>query len=290
VSHLTEDTIVRLHPASQLWADDRGALRAACEPEVGLCTIVGIEGSFSRRLGAQLAVHPDGTITGSLADGCLERQLASEIAAASAPVVKRFGSGSELIDFRLPCGSGLDVLIDPSPDRTACRVAVQRLDAREATSLALPSAQLGDRQYIPALRLQLFGEGPELAALASLAAAAGVACDIQNKDALGLGRPPIDLSADRWTAVVLLFHDHEWEQALLEWALATPAFYIGAQGGFEARSNRLEQLARRGVAAEQRGRIRSPIGVLAHSREPMALALSVLAEIVGEYEKLHPHA
>jgi len=44
------------------WDDDRAALRAACEPGVGLCTIVGIEGSFSRRLGAQLAVGPDGTI------------------------------------------------------------------------------------------------------------------------------------------------------------------------------------------------------------------------------------
>src|SRR5690606_14010460 len=240
-------------------------LRAACDPRVGLCTIVNIEGSFSRRLGAQLAVHADGTITGSLADGCLERQLASEVAAATGPVVKRFGSGSELIDFRLPCGSGLDVLIDPSPDRAACRAAAQRLEAREAAALALPSEQLDERQYVPALRLQLFGEGPELAALASLAAAAGVACDIAGKDALGLGRPPTGLAADRWTAVVLLFHDHEWEQALLEWALATPAFYIGAQGGFEARANRLEQLARRGVAEEQRRRIRSPIGVLAHS-------------------------
>src|SRR6187399_1357558 len=119
-----------VHPTA--WADDRAALRAACEPGVGLCTIVGIEGSFSRRVGAQLAVHPDGAITGSLADGCLETQLASEIAAASEPVVRRFGAGSELIDFRLPCGSGLDVLIDPAPDRAACRVAVDQLDARKA--------------------------------------------------------------------------------------------------------------------------------------------------------------
>src|SRR5690606_286748 len=144
----------------------------------------------------------------------------------------RFGSGSELIDFRLPCGSGLDVLIDPSPDRMACRAATERLDAREAASLGLPAGDLQERWYIPALRLQFFGAGPEPGALASLAAAAGVVCDIQSKDALGRGRPPVDLSAGRWTAVVLLFHDHEWEQALLEWALATPAFYIGAQGGF----------------------------------------------------------
>jgi xanthine dehydrogenase accessory factor len=271
------------------WADDRAALCAACGPGVGLCTIVGIEGSFSRRLGAQLAVHPDGTITGSLADGCLEKQLASEIAEADAPVVKRFGAGSELIDFRLPCGSGLDVLIDPQPDREACRAAVARLDAREEAGLALPSSELPERRYIPALGLQLFGEGPELDALVSLARAADVETEAHGKDALSLGRRPAGLSSDPWTAVVLLFHDHEWEEAILEWALATPAFYIGAQGGFEARRARIERLAANGVPPDQLGRIRSPVGVIARSREPGVLAISALAEIVGAYEALHPH-
>jgi len=271
------------------WADDRAALRAACEPGVGLCTVVGIEGSFSRRVGAQLAVGPDGAIIGSLADGCLEKQLASEVAAASGPVVKRFGAGSELIDFRLPCGSGLDVLIDPGPDRAACRAAVERLDGRDAAGLALPCAELPERRYIPALQLQLFGEGPELDALLALAGAAGMAVAGRGKDALSLGKQPAGLAVDAWTAVVLLFHDHEWEQAILEWALATPAFHIGAQGGFEARRMRIERLAERGVPPEQLSRVRSPVGVITRSREPGVLALSVLAEIVGEYEKLHPH-
>src|SRR5690606_4977313 len=156
--------------------------------------------------------------------------------------VKRFGAGSELIDFRLPCGSGLDVLIDPEPDRAACRAAVERLDKREAARLALPSAQLAERHYMPALGLQLFGEGPELEALVALASAAGVETAAHGKDALSLGRRPQGLSADPWTAVVLLFHDHEWELPILEWALATPAFHIGAQGGFEARRTRIERL------------------------------------------------
>ncbi|HEU4651476.1 MAG TPA: XdhC family protein [Croceibacterium sp.] len=270
-------------------ADDRTALRAACEDGVGLCTIVGIEGSFSRRLGAQLAVHPGGAITGSLADGCLEKQLASEVAAATGPVVKRFGAGSELIDFRLPCGSGLDVLIDPAPDVASCRAAVERLEQREEAGLALPAASLPLRRYIPALRLQLFGEGPELEALVALARATGVEAQAHRKDALSLGRRPAGLSADPWTAVVLLFHDHEWEQPILEWALATPAFHIGAQGGFEARRTRIERLAQAGVPPGQLERIKSPIGVIARSREPGVLAISALAEIVGAYEALHPH-
>ena len=244
------------------WADDRAALRAACDPGVGLCTIVGIEGSFSRRLGAQLAVHPDGAITGSLADGCLEKQLASEIAAAP----------------------------EPAPDYGECRGVVAMLEDRKQARLRLPGvSHMAVREYIPALRLQLFGEGPELEALVALAGAAGVEAMAHGKDALSLGRRPAGLSADPWTAVVLLFHDHEWEQPILEWALETPAFHIGAQGGFEARRSRIERLAERGVPPEQLARIRSPIGVIAHSREPGVLALSVLAEIVGEYEALHPH-
>jgi xanthine dehydrogenase accessory factor len=278
-------------------SSDQAALRAACEPGVGLCTVVGIDGSFSRRLGAQLAVRPDGGIAGSLADGCLERQLVSEVRAAAADGragIKRFGSGSELIDFRLPCGSGLDILIDPAPDREACRAAVARLDRREAATLPLPSTQglLEERRYIPALRLQLFGEGPELAALSSLAAAAGLDVEAFGTDgpqALALGQAPQGAASDRWSAIVLLFHDHEWEQPILHWGLATPAFFIGAQGGAKTRDLRLARLAAEGVEPAQLARIRSPVGVIAHSREPFVLALSVLAEIVGAYEALHPH-
>lgn len=204
-------------------------------------------------------------------------------------MVKRFGAGSELIDFRLPCGSGLDVLIDPDPDRAACGAAVEQLLRREAASLALPCGQLPERRYVPSLRLLVFGEGPELDALSALGSAAGVGIESHGKDALSLGRRPAGLSADPWTAVVLLFHDHEWEQAILEWALDTPAFFIGAQGGFEARRARLGRLTASGASIEQVRRIRSPVGVIAHSREPAVLALSVLAEIVGAYEGLHPH-
>lgn len=266
-------------------------MRAACSPGTGLCTIVGIEGSFSRRLGAQLVVAPDGTVTGSLADGCLERQLASEVLSGGKRRVMRFGAGSPLIDFRLPCGSGLDILIDPAPDHAACAAAVAALDRRESVSLALPLGPLNQRHYVPALRLLLFGEGPELEALAMLGRAAGLTIETFAKDhgALALGSAPQDLAVDRWSAVILLFHDHEWEQAILQWALATPAFFIGAQGGQPAREERAARLAQAGVSAADIARVASPIGVVRHSREPMALALSILASVVGAYEAIHPH-
>jgi xanthine/CO dehydrogenase XdhC/CoxF family maturation factor len=143
--------------------DDHAALFAACESGVSLCTIVGIEGSFSRRLGAQLAIFPDGRLVGSLADGCLEKQIAADVTRCGEPVIARYGRGSRLIDFRLPCGGGLDILLDPSPDRSACRETAGKLEARESCSLKLASNDLLTvREYLPQLRLRVYGGGPKL--------------------------------------------------------------------------------------------------------------------------------
>jgi xanthine dehydrogenase accessory factor len=89
--------------------------------------------------------------------------------------------------------------------------------------------------------------------------------------------------------VLLLFHDHEWEVPLLDWALGTPAFYIGAQGGAPAREERLERLRAAGHGGADLARIRSPVGLIPAARDPNVLALSVLADVVGAYEAQHPH-
>jgi xanthine dehydrogenase accessory factor len=267
--------------------EDHVALAAVANSGAALCTIVRIEGSFSRRNGAQLAILPGGKVVGTLSDGCLEQQLARDSQTLTGPEVRRYGSGSSQIDFRLPCGGGLDILVDPAPDRAACAAALASLRRRRPASLALPE-NLPERTYIPPLRILAFGEGPELAALGKLACAAGVEAETVEKSSLALGRPSGRGDFDAWTAVVLLFHDHEWELALLEEMLAGDAFYIGAQGGAQARGARIQALQRRGFDEGAIERIRSPIGVPTGSRTPQMLALSVLTEIVHEYERLRP--
>lgn len=271
--------------------EDHLALAAAARHGAALCTIVGIEGSFSRRLGAQLAILPDGSLIGSLADGCLEQQLKSDCSRTVSPIVERYGRGSHTIDFRLPCGGGLDILLDPAPDRAACMDALGKLAQRRQAQLVLPSnPHLAFRSYVPSLRVRAIGEGPELEAMEVIAAASGIDCEIVDKGKLSLGQRSELQAADRWTAVVLLFHDHEWETTLIEEALEGEAFYIGAQGGHNARNARIDELRRRGASAENLARIRSPIGTPIGSRTPQALALAVLAEITGEYERLRSAA
>ncbi|MFT3965604.1 MAG: XdhC family protein [Sphingobium sp.] len=278
-------------------SDQAALLAGAAAGDMALCTLVGLEGSFSRRLGAQIAIAPDGRTVGSLSDGCLERQLASDAAAMRAagetPRVIRYGRGSPIIDFRLPCGGGLDILIDPRPDRPGLIRAADRLARRQTALLDLPlppgtnEALLKQRAYIPPLRVLLFGEGPEFTAFETIAASAGVEVEGRGRDdGLSLGRVPPGLAADPWTAILLLFHDHEWERALLGWALGTDAFFVGAQGGGAAREERRAALRADGLPEESIARLRSPVGLIARARDPEVLALSVLAEIVGEYEAL----
>ena len=268
--------------------DDSEALFACAAHGGALCTVVAIEGSWSRRLGAQLAVLPDGTLFGSLADGCLERALAQEARGAPrAARVLRYGQGSPFVDIRLPCGSGVEVLVDPAPDQAALTATAAALVRREPAVLDVGCGFT--RRYVPRLRLMIMGSGPEVAALARLAAAQRVEVVVgaplgEGGDVdLALGRAP-ELPVDAWTAIAVLFHDHEWERSLLPWALAGPAFYVGAQGGQMARESRRQMLTASGLSAAQAARLKSPIGLFTGARTPGVLALAVLAEIVAEYE------
>lgn len=267
------------------WDDDSAALFAAADTGGALCTVTAIDGSWSRRLGAQLAVLPDGTTRGSLADGCLERALTAEARSATAPRLLRYGQGSPFLDIRLPCGSGLEVLVDPAPARSALTAATVALVARRRATLKIETP-LGpfERSYLPKLRLVILGSGPEVAALARLAVAQGVDVIVASPESedyrLSLGQAPT-LAVDCWTAITVLFHDHEWEHGILPWALATSAFYVGAQGGAGARESRRAMLA-----PHDASRLRSPIGLFSGARTPSVLALAVLAEIVADYEKL----
>ena len=207
-------------------------------------------------------------------------------------MVLRFGKGSPFVDFRLPCGSGLDILVDPFPDPRAIAQAVERLDARTTATLALPCTLEGGlalRTYIPSIRLVICGSGPETEWLRELATGLGVASLVAGpENRLALGVVP-QMPVDDWTAIALLFHDHEWEHQLAPWSLSTNAFYIGAMGGARARDDRRSMLARRGFSDQEIDRIRSPLGLIKRARDARVLALSVMSEVLERYEEQCRH-
>jgi len=84
----------------------------------------------------------------------------------------------------------------------------------------------------------------------------------------------------------LMFHDHDWEVALLSQALSSEAFYIGAMGSERTHKLRCEALGEAGVSAENIARIKGPIGLIPSMRDANLLALSALAEIVQTAQDL----
>lgn len=268
---------------------DHAALRFVAENGGALCTVVGIEGHWSRRLGAQLALGADGSLAGDLADHCLNEELRSQVVRsheAGQPFIVRYGQGSTFIDFKLPCGAGIDILVDATPDRKTMVEAARRLDLRAPATVNLPNVSqmlLNRRHYVPSLRILCFGAEAESAALGGIARQYGA--HFEHRKLRGLSDDPAD-DVDRWTAILCLSHDHDWERVLLPWALKTDAFFVGAIGGAQTRQARAAMLAHKGFSDSQIDRVRHAVGLFPRARNPTALAFSVMAQLVHLYEGL----
>ena len=281
-----------------------------------LAIIAGVEGPSYRPVGATMAVLGPRERVGTLSSGCVESDIALhalEAREAGAPRLIRYGRGSPYLDIQLPCGGGLDILLLPSPDRDVLETLVARRAARTGCTLEIEmqsgrmrlleageTAREGDVlrvRFDPDLRFFVFGKGPEASTFAGLVQSAGYANLVLSPDmetlaeAEALGCPtrhltvqayPPDLQTDDRTAILLFFHDHDWEPPILEGALRTPAFYIGAQGSQRARDARLLMLEGMGVPAEQRARLHGPVGLIPSARDAGTLAVSVLAEVLAK--------
>ena len=88
-----------------------------------------------------------------------------------------------------------------------------------------------------------------------------------------------EVMADPRTALVTLTHDPKLDDPALEWALRSPAFYIGALGSRKTHESRLRRLTQRGFAVADCARIHGPVGLSIGAVTPAEIAISILAQI-----------
>lgn len=274
-----------------------------------LVTLTGIEGASSRGIGTQMAVLGDGRHAGSFSGGCIEAAViaeAQEALAAGAGRTVRYGVGSPYLDIRLPCGGGIDLVFTPRPDPAVLAEVLARLERRQSASLRIAEggitlaveAETADfvRTYAPPLRLVALGHGEDLTALVRLARAFGLAVEAYapETDRHAAAEPGVTsmasrtalpaLTGDAWTAFVFLFHDHDWEEHLLPHALAQDGFYHGAVGSARTHRARLDWLLAAGIPQARLDGLRGGIGLIPATRDPATLALSILGELVQDYQ------
>ena len=265
-----------------------------------LCFVTHVSGGTLRSKGAVIAVTPDET-SGYVSSGCVDADIvlrARRAITSGQHISLRYGEGSSMRDIVLPCGGTIDILIVPltpadivqNINRTLeSRQSVDvRIDANGELGLGAPnSSDIFSHTYTPPLRIRIAGRGEAVTAVARLSENLGYDICIQTPMAQSLTTPdnPPPSGDDMWTALVLLFHDHEWEPQLLKQGLAGPAFYIGAMGSAQTHKFRCERLAEIGVGTADIARIHGPIGVIPAARDANTLALSVLTEITETARK-----
>lgn len=283
-----------------------------------LVVVVSTQGPSYNPVGAMMAVWPDGTRVGSVSLGCLEEDVvlhARRALQTHAVVPLHYGDGSPYFDIQLPCGGGLQLALVPRPDKDVLQALCDRRERREACSFDLDlhtgAMALGTQSatqligttlhihFPPTLRFLIFGAGPAVGAFAELVQAGGF-CSVlfspnENEvvKSLAAGRQaqvldtksfPAAALVDAHTAIILLFHDHDWELDILTYAVRSPAVYIGAQGSRRAHDMRLVGLEQRGVEKPARDRIHGPMGLIPSTRDPVFLAVSVLAEVLAKVQ------
>lgn len=280
--------------------------RMRARERVAIVTLVEIEGSSPRPVGAQMAVAESGTFVGYLSGGCIERAVAAEAVNAIASGRNRrvrYGRGSPYIDISLPCGSAIELVFDVGAPLARLQAIDASLGQRRPATLEVPlgGARIDGsdehsvlvRHYLPRRRLVILGLGSVPVHLARMAVSAGFEVVLYTPDnltanaagRLGVAVGPMaeagDLgNADSRSAIVFAFHDHDREERLLPAALEGDAFYIGAMGSHATQAKRLEQLTRKGFARTLLERIHGPAGTIPHARSAVDLALSILAQVV----------
>lgn len=269
----------------------RDPFDALCtRPDGALAMVIGSEGGFPRRLGAPMAIWPDGTRVGRLGAGCIDADIVAQLEKPKRISRLTYGKGGP-IDLPLPCGGTVEILLlhRPNPDWISelvqSRAQRQRacwqidLESGAAVRSDMTGTALNGHHFFldiqPQCRVQIHGEGDEKEALTALT------------DGLGLagGSPEDAPSLDSHTAVVTLFHDHDRELRILKEALQSAAFYVGAMGSRRAHMERLAELREAGISDADLSRLRGPIGVVAPAREPRLLAASILTEILAVYDQ-----
>lgn len=289
--------------------------KAALGQSVCLVTLFHVDDVSPRPIGSQIAVSEDGESFGFITGGCAEKAIVHEALIAlreKKSTEIRIGSESPWFDIKLPCGGGIEIYFSVADSTEVISQACESLLRRTPVSLGFDlvndrvfivggqgsklrsTDRLFVRQYVPTTQLVIVGAGPYVGSLSRLAEQADIQPIVWSPEtppefvvSKSTGTYQLNRSQllqgqgfDSWMAIVLLFHEHDWEPKLLKAALESACFYIGALGSRKTHANRLESLRQLGCSDEQLRRIHGPVGLPISARTPNEIAISILAELI----------
>jgi xanthine dehydrogenase accessory factor len=289
------------------------------EERVAVATVVATRSSAPRPVGSKLFVRDDGSIEGSVSNGCVENDVilaAQEVLAGGEPRLITYGITDEMaFGVGLPCGGEIDVFVEPERgDQSDVVLTVvagedvgQKLHDPELEQTArrrgrshvfeLEGRTIFADVSVPPPRLFVYGAIDTAEALCAAAKLLGwrtIVADARPRFATAERIPSADellvlwpdealahVAPDAATAVVVLTHDDKFDLALVRGALATEAFYLGWLGSRRNQERRRGLLLEEGVTDEDLERVSGPAGLDLGAASPEEMAVSILGEILA---------
>lgn len=232
---------------------------------------------------------------------------------------------AEAQKFGIPCGGRLTIMIEPLSDPASLTpvltaIAERRLIKRwvnigstaDQEVIAFGSAQAGEQSCMvsehvfqqvfgPAWRLLIIGAnhlGTMLAQYAQPLDFQIMVCDPrenmreawQVEHVTWLAGMPDDvvlaIQPDAFTAIVAVTHDPKLDDMALLEALKSEAFYVGALGAHSNQAKRRDRMRMFDLTEPEIAKLHGPVGLSIGSRTPPEIAISILAEIIQERNRM----
>jgi xanthine dehydrogenase accessory factor len=289
------------------------------DERVAVATVVATRSSAPRPVGSKLFVRDDGSIEGSVSNGCVENDVilaAQEVLAGGEPRLITYGITDEMaFGVGLPCGGEIDVFVEPDrgdqADVVLTVVAGEDLGQKLNDPELEQTARRRGRSHVfehegrtifaevsvPPPRLLVYGAIDTAEALCAAAKLLGwrtIVADARPRFATAERIPSADELLILWpdealahvvpdaaTAVVVLTHDDKFDLPLVHGALATEAFYLGWLGSRRNQERRRGLLLEEGVTDEDLERVSGPAGLDLGAASPEEMAVSIIGEILA---------
>ncbi len=233
-----------------------------------VATIINVEGSIPSYRTAKMLVRDDGSIAGTIGGGCVEAevwQAAREVMQVEKPRTLTFNLNSDpRYNTGLVCGGTLEIFVEP---------------------------------VLPPSELFIFGAGHVAHYLYQVAQVAGFEITVvddrdsyASRERFPQAREVIADDIDAVLAklqpspssfLVIVTRGHRDDMRVLQWAVGTPARYIGMIGSKRKVLTVYKELEQEGVQRELLERVHAPIGLDIGAVTPEEIAVAIVAEMIA---------
>jgi xanthine dehydrogenase accessory factor len=232
-----------------------------------LATIVSTRGSAPRKESAKMLVLANGKIIGTIGGGAIEHQAYKE----ALKIID--GNESKLAHFELTnddaskegmtCGGIVDVFLEPIKP-------LPSLFIFGGGHISFFLARIGK---MVDFNVTIIDDRPEFANAERFPEADKTIVEDMTKV-----KEQLNINSSAY--IVIVTRGHQNDSKVLEWAVASPAAYVGMIGSKRKIHTCFEYLKTKGITQEQLDRVHAPIGLAISAETPEEIAVAIMAEII----------